>query len=352
MSALISEQLLGTDAEGNTIKHYQLRNARGTTATFCNLGAAWVGFQRTQDSDSLVLGCQTLAAFLQQGASLGATAGRFANRIKNGRFVLDGKTFQLEQNDGDNHLHGGFQGFAKQIFDSHIQLDDEQVPTLTFQHQSAAGQGGFPGNMEVTVTVQLHADDQVCFRYHASTDIRTIINLTNHAYFNLNGQYSGNLAEHEVRIPAAQVVATDAQLIATGELLSVAGSALDLRHWRGLEHELTTLADSELQRIGGYDHCYCFAGERQLRTLAEARSQTSNTLLRCQSDLPGVQFYSGNGLAGTAYNDNEQFHNHSAFCFEPGFWPDSPNHPQFPDCTIDRDNPYSAIIAYSFLSVD
>ncbi|MEJ2042594.1 MAG: galactose mutarotase [Reinekea sp.] len=352
MTARISEQTIGELENGQAIKRYCLRNSRGTEAVFLNLGAAWVGFQRPEDSQSLVLGCDTVEAFQTQKAYLGATAGRFANRIAKGRFVLNGEQIQLDINDGENHLHGGHSGFSYQLFESHIQLNEGSVPELTFRYHSPANEAGYPGNIELTVLIRLTEDDRVQFNYSATTDAPTILNPTCHAYFNLDGHLAGTLKNHEFKLDAENFVESDDALIPTGKCPAVAGTVMDLRSWHNIQSEINDLSDPNLQQAGGYDHCYCYPQDKAFRLLASARSASSKILLECRSDLPGVQFYSGNFLAGTPLNKNDSYQKQGAFCLEPGVWPDSPNHPLFPDCTIDEDNAYSAIIEYSFQSVD
>lgn len=352
MTALISEQTLGQLENGRIVKRFLLKNTKGAQATFLNLGASWVSYKRPEDQESLVLGCESLEAFQNQGAYLGATVGRFANRIKDARFPLAGQTVQLEANEGSNQLHGGSQGFSNQVFDSHIKLDENNIPTLTFQYHCAAGQSGYPGNMIVTVVVQLMDDNRVRFEYSGTSDALSILNMTCHAYFNLDGQYRGTLEDHEFKLDADSFVQSDETLIPTGELMSVENTALDLRQWKNIQAELSSLNDPYLTLSNGYDHCYCYPTDKKLRTVASAKSSQSNTLLECRSDLPGIQLYSGNFIQDVAFDGQNHFEKHGAFCFEPGFWPDSPNHAHFPDCTIDVDKPYSAIIEYSFKTLD
>jgi aldose 1-epimerase len=352
MKASISEVVFGQLTDGSDVKKFMLRNSKGTVATFCNYGAAWVGFKRVEDSASLVLGCDTLDAFVNQRAFLGSTVGRYANRIKNGSFELNGKTILVDTNFPPHHLHGGDDGFSHQIWHSHIQLVDDSVPTLTFKYLSKDGEAGFPGNVETTITVVLTEDDRVTFNYHATTDQPTVLNLTNHVYFNLNGQNSGSLNEHEFKLQSTKFLDADEDAVPNGKFVDASNTAFDFSQWKAISDTLSTLENERLKRASGYDHCFCFSDDKQLKLLASARSVNKSVEVKCYSNLPGMQFYTGNFLGGTPINDHERYQTHGAFCFEPGYWPDSPNQENFPNCVIDEDNAYSAIIEYSFQALD
>jgi aldose 1-epimerase len=352
MKASISEVVFGQLGDGSNVKKYTLRNAKGSEANFLNLGASWVGFKRAQDNDSLVLGCETLDAFLNQHAFIGGTIGRYANRIGQGRFDLNGEPVQVEVNLPPHHLHGGKDGFSTKIWQSNIQLLDDTIPTLTFTYFSPEGEGGFPGNVETTVTITLTENDTVRFSYEATTDAPTVFNLTNHAYFNLDGQHSGSLENHEFKINSTQFLDADETALPSGDIVDAAATPLDFSQWKSVYEDLQTLSHERLQRAEGFDHCFCFDNHKELTPLASARFSEKGIDLTCHSDLPGMQFYTGNFLGGSPINETNHFKTHSAFCFEPGYWPDSPNHPHFPDCTIDEDNGYSAIIEYTFNSLE
>lgn len=345
MVATISEKTLGSSASGEVIKQFILRNSSGAEAKFINLGAAWVGFQFSDDAPNLVLGCDTLDAFLDQGAFLGATVGRFANRIKDSQFKLNGKVIQLSKNMPPHHIHGGFSGFSNKVWHSHIELIDEQ-PTLTFSYQSADGEEGYPGNLNVEIVICLTTDNRVTFNYRADTDATTIVNLTNHAYFNLQGAKTGHINDHEFKVHADQFLPAYNNALPTGEIAHVNNTALDLREWTNIAQAINSKEDAYIQTASGFDHCYCLPQDGILKTVAESRCNGVN--LTCATNLPGIQFYTGNFLGNTPINDVERYDAHGAFCFEPGFWPDSPNHDHFPNCEFDKSQPYTAIIEYRF----
>jgi len=352
MKASISEVVFGKLDDGSVIKQFKLRNARGSIATFLNLGASWVGFQREADKESLVLGCTSAEAFANQHAFLGSTVGRWANRIGHGRLALNGQMIQLEINLPPHHLHGGNSGFSHQIWQSNIQLVDDKTPTLTFTYFSPDGEGGFPGNVSTTVTITLTDDDTVNFQYHATTDADTVLNITNHSYFNLAGQSEGNLKNHEFKIESQTYLDADETALPTGTLLSTQNTVLNFTDWVNAYQNLTPMTDEVLVRAGGYDHCYCFENDRKLKVLATARHLATNTELTCRSNLPGMQFYTSNFLGGTPVGNGTHYQTHGAFCFEPGLWPDSPNHSHFPESVISPEQEFSAIIEYSFKSLE
>jgi len=349
INTLIAEENLGQLADGRTVKVYTLGNDAGARARFTNLGAAFIGFTLGDDDADLVLGCDTLKALTEQCAHLGSTVGRYANRIGFGKTTLDGQPLTLEVNSPPHHLHGGPHGFGHQVWDSHITLDDD-IPTLTFRYRSPDGEAGFPGDLDVEQVIRLLPDNSVEMRYEASTNRPTLVNLTNHAYFNLAGSTHGSLAGHEFRIHSDRYTEADETALPTGRVLPVADSVMDLREWTDVSDRLAALDDPTLRRAGGYDHNYVFGQENrpEPQLMGEARHGDSGRWLKCFSTLPGLQFYTGNFLEGTPKNDRERYERHGAFCYEPGFWPDSPNHTDFPDCVVRPGTPYRALIRYQF----
>lgn len=348
MIASISEVQYGTLRDGRAVKKYTLRNSQGAEANFVNLGAAWIGFKISQDEPNLVLGGETLEAFDQQEAYLGATVGRFANRVGHGQFTLNGKTIQLDQNLEPHCLHGGFNNLSNKIWKSHVVLADNKTPTLTFSCESADGESGFPGNVSFKVVITLTDSNDVRFEYFAETDQATIINLTNHSYFNLDGAKAGSLTNHQFKIASDEYLAADETGLPTGKIIQVEQTPMDFRNWGSATDHLHPITDIGLRRASGYDHCYVFPQDRTPRLIASARSTLSNRQLDCTTDLPGMQFYTGNFLGGTPANATETYQTFGAFCFEPGFWPDSPNHAHFPNCFIDENTGFAATITYTF----
>lgn len=346
---IISEEVFGDTADGRTLKRFVLRNARGTEAEFCDLGAALMGFRLggIEQPLDVVLGCDTAEHFRTQKANFGATVGRYANRIGHGRCQVDGQPIQLDVNTPPHHLHGGRMGFSQLLWNSHISLEEE-VPTLVFRLTSADGDMGYPGQLDVEQRIQLLDDNRLCLNYKATTTKPTPINLTNHAYFNLSGATAGHLQDHEFRIHAERYTEADKNTLPTGVIKAVEGSVFDLREWKAIGDRLTRLDDPELKRAKGYDHNFIFGDALDIepQLLAEARSLSTGLWLKCFSNLPGMQFYSGNFLGGTPRNDTEHYETFGAFCMEPGYWPDSPNHDHFPDCILKPGEVWQASIAY------
>ncbi|MFQ3231569.1 MAG: aldose 1-epimerase [Reinekea sp.] len=347
-SMSITVEDFGQLPDGRYVRRYRLTNRRGTIASFVDYGAAWMGFQRPEDTESLVLGCDTLEALLNQTAFLGSTVGRYANRIANGQFELDGKRLQVDQNEGRHHLHGGVENFTQTLWTVEEQQDIQNGVMIRFSHNSPSGNGGFPGNVQVSVDIRLTDDDRVEFRYRASSDTKTVFGMTNHVYFNLDGRTAGSLENHEFCIPAQTVVDVDANAIPNGELVEIKNTPLDLLNWTNVDAVLSQTNDSRLLRAGGFDHCFCYPNDNVLRQVASAKSEMSNVQLTCSSNQPGLQFYSGNFLANTPYGTNENYQKYGGFCFEPGQWPDSPNQPTFPNSVLEEGEVYDSVIIYEF----
>ncbi|WP_158269358.1 aldose epimerase family protein [Saccharospirillum sp. MSK14-1] len=350
-NTLIAEEVWGQLDDGQEVLEFHLRNGAGAQARFTNYGAALIGFSLPWQGEplELVLGCDTLDAFIEQRASLGATVGRVANRIGNGRTEVEGQTLQLETNGAPHHLHGGSQGFGQRLWDSRLSLEDG-IPTLVLRLHTPDGDAGYPGAVDIVQTIQLLPDNQLSIDIQAKTDQATLLNLTNHAYFNLGGDLSGELKNHEFRIHAERYTEADETALPTGQILPVDNSVLDLREWTDISPRLATLEDESLLRAGGYDHNFIMADSVLDKTVlqAEARNNVTGFWLKCFSNQPGVQFYSGNFLGGTPKNAQQRYLRHGAFCFEPGLWPDSNNHDHFPDAILRPGETYHSVIIYQF----
>lgn len=344
----VTYEHFGTLQNGQDVQCYTLVNRRGTKASFVDYGAAWMSFQRPSDTESLVLGCDTVRALETQTAFLGSTVGRYANRIAGGRCSLNGEILSLDCNEGDNHLHGGRVSFTHKLWQAEPTETEEGYPKLIFRVRSQDGENGFPGTVDARVEVVLTDDDQVRFEYYAQSDQPTIFAMTNHSYFNLDGRTEGHLDQHEFCIGADRFVDVDDTALPTGALIAVEGSEFDLRQWTPIAKALKSLPTDRLKRAGGYDHCYCFSDDGAMRQLGWARSKTSGVTLTCLSDQAGLQFYSGNFLAGVPYADGRSYEQFGAFCMEPGAWPDSPNQDGFPNVELHPDQTYRSTIVYAF----
>lgn len=285
---------------------------------------------RTGKVEDVVLGFGSLDGYLTQPNSyLGAIVGRYGNRIAKGQFTIDGKTYQIPVNNGPNALHGGPKGFDQYVWDSH-----EVSGGVEFTHASPDGDMGFPGKLTVTVRYTL-SGETLRIDYSATTDKATVLNITNHSYFNLHGNDQGNILDQKIEINADRYTPVDAGLIPTGELAPVAGTPLDFRKPEAIGARIDD-DNAQLKLAGGYDHNFVLNGKAgTLRTAAIVTDPVSGRKLTVATTEPGVQFYSGNFLDGslTGYS-GVKYQKHGGFCLETQHFPDSPNHSDFPSTLL------------------
>lgn len=301
---------------------------------------------RVPDRDGLLrdvtLGFDRLEDYLLQDAYLGATVGRCANRIGGASFPLDGKTWHLAKNDGENHLHGGLVGFDKQLWSVEEATDSRLVLSLV----SPDGQEGYPGTLRVRVVYSVE-DAALSIEYRAEADKATLCNLTNHAYFNLNGQGGGDVLGHTIRIFADRITEVKKGLIPTGELTDVTGTPLDLRQQTAIGAQID--ADfAQMVLAGGFDHNYVLSGEG-LREAAVAEGERSGIRMRVLTTQPGLQFYSGNFLQNLPKGkDGAVYIKRSGFCLEAQRFPDAPHHKNFPSAVLRPGEVYHEVTVFSF----
>jgi aldose 1-epimerase len=296
----------------------------------------------------IVLGFDNLDDYVSSSPYFGALIGRYGNRIASGRFALDGVTYQLDTNDGVNHLHGGVQGFDKKVWGMEPFVTATSagiVLTLT----SPDGDQGYPGKLDVEVRYELTDDNQLDMRFKANTDKATVVNLTQHTYFNLAGQ--GDILSHELQINSDTLTPVRAGLIPTGELTSVEGTPFDFRQAKAIGKDIN-VKDEQLALGLGYDHNYVVKAQPsdELVLVATVSEPTTGRVLEVLSEEPSVQFYSGNFLDGSLQGKGRRFTLRSGFCLEPQHNPDSPNQPQFPTTTLLPEDTYKTRIVYRFSS--
>lgn len=345
----ITSAPFGQTPDGKAVTLFTLQNTNGVVATICNHGGIVTSLQvpdRTGAMGDVVLGYDNLAGYLKDSPYFGSLIGRYGNRIAKGRFTLNGQTYTLATNNGPNALHGGLKGFDKVVWDAKS-LVTAQGPALELRYVSKDGEEGYPGTLTVTAVYTLTADNALQLDYTATTDKDTVVNLTQHSYFNLAGK--GDILGHEVMINADQFTPVNATLIPTGELPSVAGTPFDFR-------KATTIGarigdqNEQLKFGGGYDHNWVIAKPAgQLALMARVHEPTTGRVLEVLSTEPGLQFYSGNFLDGTITGKNGrvyQFRN--GFCMEPQHYPDSPNQPNFPSVVLKPGQTYRNTIIYRF----
>ena len=328
----------GTLPDGRVIDVITLRNRAGITLRAITYGGIIVSLStpdRTGALDDIVLGFDTLDGYLGDSPYFGAIIGRCGNRIANGRFTLDGVEYHLARNNGPNHLHGGIRGFDKVVWDARtFERDDAAGVVLTYA--SPDGEEGYPGRLDAAVTYTLNDRDELVVDYAATTDAPTVVNLTQHSYFNL-GHAGSDVLAHELTIDADSIVAVDATLIPTGELMPVQGTPFDFRVATTIGARIN--ADHpQLKVAGGYDHTFVLGGgahAREPRRAAVVRAPSSGRTLEVETTEPGVQLYTGNFLDGSIRGEGGVVYPHrGGFCLETQHFPDAPNHPGFPSIEL------------------
>jgi aldose 1-epimerase len=341
----------GTSPDGRTVELFTLTREGAPTVTVTSHGAYLVSVlapDREGTVVDVVLGYADLAGYQQDGPYLGAVVGRYANRIARGEFTLDGKTYTLARNNGPNSLHGGPDGFHRKLWTARIVSgDDGQALELTYV--SPDGEEGFPGTLTATVVYSLSSDGGLRLDYSATTDAPTVLNLTNHAYFNLAGEGDGDVLGHEMQIEADAFTPVDETLIPTGELRSVEGTALDFRQPVALGKRID--ADEEQMRIGGgYDHNLVIRGTAgELRPAARAVEPGSGRVLEVLTTQPGMQLYTGNFLDGTVVGKSgKPYGRREGFCLETQHFPDSPNQEAFPSVVLRPGQRYEESTVFRF----
>jgi aldose 1-epimerase len=292
-------------------------------------------------------GYKTLEEYLKFGSHFGAAVGRFANRIAKGKFTLDGKEYTLAINNPPNHLHGGPTGFGKRIWKSQI-VKSDRGPAVKFTYHSKDGEEGFPGNLDVSLTYALNDNNEMSMIYEATTDKTTVVNLTNHSYWNLAGADSGQVLDQTLMINADKVLDVDKTLIPTGKMNAVKGTPLDFTQPKPIGRDIAAV--KKTGPADGYDHCYVL-NKRPTRDFApqlaaRAMSPKSGIAMEVSTTEPGVQLYIANHFDGSAATAGAP--QHGAFCLETQHYPDSPNRPDFPTTTLKPGETYRQITIHKF----
>jgi len=344
----VGRKSVGVTPEGTPVELFTLTNARGTELCVMSYGAIIVSLKvcdRAGNLGDIVLGFDSLKGYLEQSAYIGAVVGRCANRIRKGRFPLDGRTVRLSVNHGPHHLHGGIRGFDKVVWQA------EYVGTpggegLSLRHLSPDGDEGYPGRLAVEVRYLLTEDDELVVDYDATTDAPTPLNLTQHTYFNLAGR--GDILGHKLMIAADGFTPVDASLIPTGEIAPVAGTALDFRTATPIGERIGN-PDRQLEYAGGYDHNFVLrrAGPGLGHAARVVEPVTGRTLDVFTTE-PGLHFYSGNFLDGSLAGKGNVYRQRSGFTLETQHYPDSPNHPQFPSTILRPGERYGSRTVFAF----
>ncbi|MDR1723735.1 MAG: galactose mutarotase [Tannerella sp.] len=335
------------EVDGKKTALYILKNANGVEACITNYGGRIVSLMvpdRTGKFIDVVLGYGTINDYLASNGNYGALIGRYGNRIKGGKFTLDGKEYQLPLNDKTNCLHGGPKGFHTQVWNA--EQPDSQ--TLKLTHLSKDGEAGFPGNLNVTVTYRLTDRNALDINYEAETDKPTVVNLTNHSYFNLSGQTGSQILTHYVQIDADSITAVDNTLIPYA-IIPVEGTPLDLRRAALLREGINS--DYEQIMLGrGYDHNWVLNTKGDItKVAAKVYDDESGVVMSVYTNEPGIQFYSGNFMAGIDKGKHGVSYPHrGAVCLETQHYPDSPNQSTFPSTVLRPGEKYHSECIYSF----
>jgi aldose 1-epimerase len=346
----ITSKQFGTTPDGTRVDLFTLSNDHGMEVTITNYGGAITSIQvpdRKGEAGDVVLGYETLAEYLEYPRFLGALIGRHANRIARGTFSLNGTTYQVAQNNGPNHLHGGVRGFDKVIWAAQTKMSaGESVLQLTYL--SKDGEEGYPGNLTATVNYTLSSNNELQIGYQATTDRETIVNLTNHSYFNLRGA-SENILTHELMINAERFTPIGSDLIPTGGLRDVRDSPMDFTENMRVGARINERYD-QLIFAEGYDHNFALRdGEPGLRLAARVYEPASGRIMEVFTTQPGLQFYSGNFLDGSIKGKRGiVYKKHAGFCLETQHFPDSPNHPDFPTTVLKPGDEYHQVAVFRF----
>ena len=347
------------------IELYELENSHGMRVRVISYGATLIGVDvpdRTGKVENVTLHLDTPEAYLAGHPCLGSVVGRYANRIGRGRFTLDGEEYVLAVNNGPNHLHGGNRGFDKYFWDGE-EFQGENSVGVELRMHSPDGDEGYPGNMDVSVRYELTNDNELWLVYRATTDRPTVVNLTNHAYWNLRGCENPseevrpveNVMDHELRIFADAYLVPDENVLPTGEIAPVAGTMMDFTRTRKIGSLLEGAADGSAPAGAGYDHCFVLwkTGEAyrpefpELKLAAEAYEETSGRRMTLFTTTPGVQLYTGNHLGGQG-GSGYLWGRWSGFCLETQAFPDSPNRPEFPSTVLRPGETYTQTTVFRF----
>jgi aldose 1-epimerase len=337
----LKQQPYGATGGGAYADLFTLTNDQGVSVTLTNYGGIITALQtpdRQGQPGDIVLGYDKLEEYVANNPYFGCLVGRYGNRIADGKFTLKSKQYTLAQNNGKNHLHGGLVGFDKVLWAAEPFTTPDSVG-VKLTYTSADGEEGYPGNLAVTVVYTLTNNNEFQIDYAATTDQTTVVNLTNHTYFNLAGQ--GDILDHVMQIHADSFTPVDSTLIPTGELRPVAGTPLDFRTPTPIGARIEQ-TDEQLRYGGGYDQNFVVRGTPgELRTAAVVSEPSSGRTLEVLTTQPGMQFYSGNVLPTLTGKEGQEYHRRSGFCLETQHFPNSPNQPAFPSAVLEPGERYA-----------
>jgi aldose 1-epimerase len=350
----MSREPFGSLPDGTALELFTLRNPSGMEVSVTNYGGIITSLKvpdRDGKLDDVTLGYDSIDGYLESSPYFGAIIGRYGNRIAKAQFELDGTTYELPANDGPNTLHGGEKGFDKVAWQAEP-FEREGERGVVFTYTSPDGEQGFPGTLTNRVTYTLTDGNELAFDYRATTDKPTVVNLTQHAYFNLAGDGSGDVLGHELTINAGRYTPVDSTLIPTGKLASVEGTPFDFRKKTPIGARINT--EHEQIELGrGYDHNFVL--DRQddgLVLAARVEEPETGRVMEVHTTEPGIQFYSGNFLDGSITGKSGHVYAHrTGFCLETQHYPDSPNQPSFPSTRLNPGEEYTSRTVYTFTTL-
>lgn len=343
----ITEEQFGKTPLGTPVQLFTLRNQNGMIVKVMSYGAIITEI-RVPDRNgvlaNVVLGTDSLEKYLNGFPAAAAVIGRVANRIAKARFTLDGQDYPLAANNGANHIHGGNQGFAQKVWEAKVLPSHSQEASVKFTYLSKDGEEGYPGNLSASVTYTLTDSNELQLNYEATTDKATLVNLTNHAYFNLNG--AGDILDHQLWLGTNRYTPADEQLIPTGDIATVHGTPLDFTKPTAIGARIEQLKP----RVNGYDHNYVLASDGKAPALcARASDPKSGRIMEVLTTEPGVQLYTGNHLHNVVSTGGITMGaNHPAFCLETQHWPDSIHHPNFPSTILRPGSAFKSTTTFRF----
>lgn len=348
----ITTRVFGTTPEGKEVHIYKLTNSAGMFVEIASVGGVIVTLSvpdRNKRIDDVTLGYDSLTDYLRKGPYFGALIGRHGNRIENASFELNGVEYKLAKNDGNNHLHGGVIGFDKKVWDAEIVSAKYGGEALRLTYRSKDGEEGYPGNLDVKVTYSLTDENALVIDYEAVTDKDTVVNMTNHAYFNLAGHSSGDITKHEMMIVADHFTPVNKEVVPTGEIRAVAGTPFDFTRLTAVGPGLLS-SDEQIANGGGYDHNWVLkvSGTKPEKA-AEVYEPVTGRVMEVFTTKPGVQFYSGNFLNGSDVGKGGAVYGkHSGLCLETQYFPNAMKHTHFPSPILRAGETYKHTTIYKF----
>ncbi len=347
----ITKSFYGKTKDNKKVDLYSFKTENGMEVHIINYGGIITSLKvpdKNGETEDIVLGYNKLEDYINENPYFGSIIGRYGNRIAKGKFNLNGNQYTLATNNDENHLHGGNIGFDKVIWEAETKINSNSS-SLILKYLSKDMEEGYPGNLHTTITYKIINDNSVEITYEAQTDKTTVINLTQHSYFNLSGDFNQSILNHNIKINADHFLPVNKSLIPTGNKLDVSMTPFDFRSFKKIKKDINA-DDLQLNYGNGYDHCWVLNDYKNgYRLIASAFDEESGRFMEVYSDQPGLQFYTGNFLDGSLPQKGEGFYNfRSGFCMETQHFPNSPNQPDFPSVTLNPNEKYYSKTSYNF----